>query len=70
VLLKPLDPINVVDTVSRAVALQTVSSSRSADRARTAESSCSVRKATPIDDILLDDVLAALKKILRDEGRG
>ncbi len=69
VLLKPLDPIRVVDAVARAVALQTGATRRIDDRARTAEMARDVRNAGAVDDVLLDDVLAALKKILRDDKR-
>lgn len=67
ILLKPLDPIKVVHAVSRAVYLHTVPESRSEPNLLPeGPRELRTRKAAPLDELSLEDVLGALRQIIRE----
>ncbi|MCA3262132.1 MAG: response regulator [Telmatospirillum sp.] len=67
ILLKPLDPIKVVHAVSRAVDLHTPPESRSeAVLRRDSPQESETRKADPLDEMPLEDILAALRRIVQE----
>ena len=67
ILLKPLDPIKIVHAVSRAVELHGVPEIR-AELNPLPESpqTFSTRKAAPLEELSLEDVVAALRQIIRE----